>query len=175
MASIVAKSKGNKKYYYVVESQRVNGKPRIVSQVYLGTADKIAALVKDATAPVPLSATCKDYGLPGALWITAQRSGIVDALQSVWPQPRSGPSVAHYLLLAAIHRICEPGPKTEVADWYSHTVLHHLWGFPAERFTSQAFWDCFNSINVSQWDDQIERDDLSQAQSLLLGLWKQKE
>src|ERR1700684_2907704 len=127
MASIISKSKGDKKYYYVVESQRVNGKPRIVSQVYLGTADKIAALVKDQSAPIPLSATCKDFGLPGALWLAAERFGIVEALASMWPQPRSGPSVAHYLLLAAIHRICESGPKTEVADWYSRTVLHQLW------------------------------------------------
>jgi transposase len=175
MASIVAKSKGNKRYYYVVESQRVNGKPRVVSQVYLGTADKIAALVKDASAPVPLSATCKDFGLPAALWLAAQGSGIVDALQSLWPQPRSGPSVAHYLMLAAIHRICEPGPKTEVAEWYSRTVLHQLWGFPPERFTSQAFWDCFNEINVSHWDQVDSPDDLCRAQSLLLGLWKDRE
>ena len=30
MASLVAKKKGNKLYYYVVESARVDGKPRIV-------------------------------------------------------------------------------------------------------------------------------------------------
>jgi transposase len=176
MASIVAKSKGNKKYYYVVESQRVNGKPRIVSQVYLGAADKVAALVKEASAPVPLSATCKDFGLPGALWQAARHSGIFAALQTLWPQPRSGPSVAHYLLLAAIHRICDPGPKTEVAEWYSRTVLHHLWAFPSERFTSQAFWDCFDSINISQWDQHSDpADELNRAQSLLLGLWKHRE
>ena len=67
-------------------------------------------------------------------------------LQLLWPQPRSGPSPAHYLLLAAIHRICQPGPKTEVADWYGRTILHSLWGFPSERFTSQAFWDSFEQI-----------------------------
>ncbi len=47
MASIVAKKKANKLYYYVVESARVDGKPRIVHQAYLGTAEKVAALVKD--------------------------------------------------------------------------------------------------------------------------------
>src|SRR2546430_12777793 len=35
---------------------------------------------------------------------------------------RSGPSIAHYLLLAVIHRICQPGPKTEVAGWYRSTI-----------------------------------------------------
>jgi hypothetical protein len=33
------KKKANTIYYYVVESARVDGKPRIVHQTYLGTAD----------------------------------------------------------------------------------------------------------------------------------------
>jgi hypothetical protein len=112
MASLVAKKKGNKLYYYVVESARVDGKPRIVHQAYLGTAEKVAGLVKDRTAPVPLSATMCEFGLPGALWLAAQHTGVFSLIESLWPQPRSGPSPAHYLLLAAIHRICQPGPST---------------------------------------------------------------
>jgi hypothetical protein len=38
-------------------------------------------------------------------------------------------------LLAAIHRICDPGPKTEVRNWYEHTILASEWGFPSERFS----------------------------------------
>src|SRR5271169_6013662 len=143
MASLVAKKKGNKLYYYVVESARVDGQPRIVHQAYLGTAEKVAALVKDRTAPVPLSASSRDFGLPGALWLAARQTGLWDLFESLWPAPRSGPSPAHYLLLAAIHRICQPGPKTEVADWYRSTILHSAWPIPPERFTSQAFWDAF--------------------------------
>lgn len=91
---------------------------RIVQQ------NRVAALVKDRTVPVRLAATTSDFGLPAA------------------PKPRSGPSTAHYLLLAAIHRICQPGTKAEVPDWYRRSILHSLWGFPAGRFDSQAFWDC---------------------------------
>jgi len=172
MASLIAKKRANTLYYYVVESARVDGKPRIVHQTYLGTAERVAALIKDSTAPVPLSATSIAFGLPGALWLTAERSGAFAALTSLWPTPRSGPSTAHYLLLAAIHRICEPGPKTEVADWYRHSVLHSLWGFPPERFTSQAFWDCFDQIESAA---PTAADQLQQAQTRLLGAWKDKQ
>src|SRR5215471_21673787 len=133
MASLVAKKKGNQLYYYVVESARVDGQPRIVHQAYLGTADKVAALVKDRTSPVPLSAVSRDFGLPGALWLAAEQTGLWGVLETLWPAPRSGPSPARYLLLAAIHRICQPGPQTEVADWYRRTILHSLWGIPPER------------------------------------------
>src|SRR5206468_5639303 len=174
MASIIAKKKGNKLYYYVAESARVAGKPRIVGQTYLGSAERVAALLQGRTAPVPVEASAREFGLPGALWIAAQRSGVWDVLKSLWGPPESGPSTAHYLLLAAIHRICQPGPKTEVADWYRKTVLSSIWSFPPERFRSQDFWDCFDRIHVAT-DGSSEEDDLEQAQSALLGCWKDRQ
>lgn len=171
MASLISKKKGNKLYYYVVESARVDGQPRIVQQTYLGTAEKVAALLKDRTAPVPVSASRCEFGLPGALWLAAQRSGMWDLLRSLWPKPKSGPSPAHYLLLAAIHRICQPGPKTEVADWYRETILQTQWQFPPDRFSSQAFWDCFNQIQANGDSD----DELDEAQRRLVGVWKEKQ
>jgi transposase len=175
MASLIKKKKANTIYYYVVESARVDGKPRIVHQTYLGTADSVARLVQDRTAPVPLSATTVEFGLPGALWLAAERSGVFALLQSLWPKPRSGPSTAHYLLLAAIHRICQPGPKTEVADWYQDSILSSLWGFAPERFSSQAFWDCFDRIATGESLPSGKRDELEEAQLRLLGLWKEKQ
>jgi len=130
----------------------------------------VAALVKDRTAPIPLSATALDFGLSGSLWLAAQQSGLWDVLTALWPSPRSGPSTAHYLFLAAAHRICKPGPKTDVADWYDRSILHSLWGFPPERFTSQAFWDCFDAIQTTGEGDQLEL-----AQTQLLGVWNAKQ
>ena len=174
MAALISKKKGNKLYYYVVESARVEGKPRIVQQTYLGTADRLADLLKERTAPIPLSATTREFGLPGALWLAAQRSGVWDVLKAMWPVPRSGPSIAHYLLLAVIHRICQPGPKTEVADWYRSTILQPLWSFSPERFRSQDFWDAFDQIHVEA-DERGGADDLEEAQLRLLAVWKEKQ
>jgi transposase len=177
MASLVAKKKGNQLYYYLVESARVDGHPRIVHQAYLGSAEKVAALVKDRTSPVPVSAASREFGLPGALWLAAQKSGVWAVLEALWPAPRSGPSPAHYVLLAAIHRICQPGPKTEVADWYRRTILHSAWGIPPERFRSQDFWDVFEQILPQRLDDALasEEDPLDQAQLRLLDMWKEKQ
>ena len=176
MASLVKKKKGNRLYYYLVESARVDGRPRIVHQAYLGTAEKLAELIQDRTAPVPLSATLRDLGLPGALWLAAQHTGLWAVLESLWPTPRSGPGPAHYLLLAAIHRICAPGPKTEVSDWYNQTILASQWNFPAERFTSQAFWDAFEQILPEHRENTLSAEDpLDAAQLRLLGLWKERQ
>jgi hypothetical protein len=175
MASLVKKKKANTVHDYIVESARVDGKPRIVHRTFLGTAERVARLVQDRTAPVPLSATTVEFGLPGALWLAAEKSGVFALLQSLWAKPRTGPSPAHYLLLAAIHRICRPGPKTEVADWYRNSILASLWGFAPERFTSQAFWDCFDAIATGESLPAGKRDALDEAQLRLLGLWKEKQ
>lgn len=176
MPSLVAKKKGNKLYYYVVESARVEGQPRIVHQAYLGTAEKLAEMVRDRTAPIPLAAATREFGLPAALWSAAQQTGVWDLLAALWPAPRSGPSPAHYLLLAAIHRVCQPGPKTEVAEWYRKSILSALWDFSPERFTSQAFWDAFeNILPEEQQDLPWEQDPLEKAQLALLGVWKEKQ
>ncbi len=43
MTSIIGKKRGEATYYYLAESARVGGKPRIVSQEYLGTAQELDA------------------------------------------------------------------------------------------------------------------------------------
>lgn len=70
----------------------------------------------------------------------------------------------------------DPGPKTEVADWYQSTVLESLWRIPPERFTSQAFWDCFDQIQLSPIGSDVStKDELDRAQLGLLALWKDKQ
>ena len=64
MASLIKKKKANTIYYYVVESARVDGKPRIVHQTYLGTAESVARLVQDRSAPVPLAAARRTAASP---------------------------------------------------------------------------------------------------------------
>jgi len=171
MGTLIKKSKGKKRkpYWYYVESGRVDGEPRIVRQVYLGTAEKIVTQMENATRPRPLKATTLSWGLPGALWLAAQDSGMWDCLRAVWPAPTRGPGTAHYLLLAALHRVCAPGPKTTVAEWYAHSAMADQWGMAPSRFTSQAFWDAFDRIDQrSPFPD----DQISQAQLRLLRRWR---
>jgi transposase len=118
----------------------------------------------------------REFGLPAALWSVAQQTGVWNWLQSLWPAPRSGPSPAHYVLLAALHRVRQPGPKTEVTEWYRKSILSALWDFSAERFTSQAFGDAFEQILPEEQQDlPLEQDPLEKAQLALLGLWKEQQ
>jgi hypothetical protein len=50
VASVIGKRVGGKTYYYPATSARVDGKPRIVSQKYLGTAAEIEAAMDGAVS-----------------------------------------------------------------------------------------------------------------------------
>ena len=161
MASIIKKVKGGKPYYYIAVSKRVDGKPRIVQQTYLGSVDRILSVFNQKTAPEPVHAISLELGLPGGLWQAAQDSGARAALDAVWNPPRQGPALSHFLLLAAFHHVCNPDSNIEVAAWYERTVLRRLWDFPSDYFSSHAFWESFDSINVDPVPSpgQTETDD----------------
>src|SRR5216684_624824 len=59
MASLYPKKIGGKTYWYLREMARVGGKPKMVSERYLGTAADIAAAVEGAEAAV---APCSKAG-----------------------------------------------------------------------------------------------------------------
>ena len=74
MASIVGKRQGNQTYYYVVESARVDGKPRIVSQQYLGSAVEVMAKLAGSRAGEPVRSQHKSFGDVAATVDTFEKS-----------------------------------------------------------------------------------------------------
>jgi hypothetical protein len=62
MPSIVGKRQGGQTYYYLVESARVNGEPRIVPQQYLGPAAEMIAKLTGASAGEPVRSQHKRFG-----------------------------------------------------------------------------------------------------------------
>ena len=64
MSSIISKKFKGKTYYYVIESARVGGRPRIVSQRYLGKASDVEATLAAAQV-LPERTRHLGFGDPG--------------------------------------------------------------------------------------------------------------
>ncbi|MDW7760445.1 MAG: transposase, partial [Acidobacteriota bacterium] len=73
MASLIKKIKKGHAYYYAVESGRVDGKPRIVWQKYLGTLDAIIKRSEAARPAAPKEAVLFEAGGVAALLRITQR------------------------------------------------------------------------------------------------------
>jgi len=162
MASLIKKTIRGKTYYYARECRRVAGKPKIVWQKYLGRADDIiATLTQPNTPPATLAekAVITEFGAVVALYDVAQRLRLVAHIDRHVPARRGphGPSLGHYLLVAALNRCLDPRSKVQIATWYQRTALRRFLDFRPEQLTSQRFWDQMDRL-PPQAIVAIERD-----------------
>jgi hypothetical protein len=125
MPSIVGKKRGNQTYYYLVKSARVNGKPRIVQQQYLGSAEEVMTRLSGAPAGRPERTQHKKFGDLAAVWGILDRLGVAGAIDEVCGSRRSdaGASVGTYLALATLNRVVAPCSKLAFEQWWATTTL----------------------------------------------------
>ncbi|MEV4056379.1 transposase [Amycolatopsis sp. NPDC049688] len=115
---MVGKKIGGRTYYYLAESARVDGKPRVVTQRYLGTADEIARAVPGGE---PESATYRTYGDVAAVWATLSRLDFVARVDDV---VRAKPPLGLTLAVAVLHRATAPG--TPIGAWWETSAAADL-------------------------------------------------
>jgi transposase len=159
MVSIVKKMIRGKPYYYARECRRVDGKPKIVWQKYLGKAEDLVAAVTQPQPPTVVSTVVTQFGALAALFDLAQRLRLVEYIDRHVPPGRgpAGPSVGSYLLVATLNRIVEPRSKAQIAPWFEGTILRRLLDFRPEQLTSQRFWDQMDRVSA-ETIVAIERD-----------------
>lgn len=157
MATITKKIKKGRAYYYAVESARVEGKPRIVWQKYLGTLDAIVQRADQARPARPKETVIFEAGGVAALLRIAERLKVMEVINRAVPKREQGPTVGHYMLLAAINRALAPTSKAGIGEWYEDTVLKRLWRFSAAAFSSQRFWDHMDLISEPALEEIQDR------------------
>jgi len=160
MPSIVGKRRGKQTYYYLVESARVDGKPRIVSQEYLGTAEEVTARLQGSAAGEPDRTQHKKFGDVAAVWGMCQQLQVADIIDEVVGERRSdaAASVGTYLTLATINRIVDPCSKRAFATWWETTAGPRLVRprLPAGATDHRRFWDAMDTVTEPQLEE-IER------------------
>lgn len=151
MASLVKKIIRGKPYYYARECKRIDGKPKIVWQKYLGRADDIIAALTTgpaaASPPQPREALVADFGAVVALYDVATRLRLVEFIDRHVRKGRGGLSVGTYLLVAALNRCVAPCSKAGIAEWFQSTALRRLIPIETRQLSSQRFWDNMDRVS----------------------------
>lgn len=145
MATLQRKRSHGQTYWYVVESRRVNGKPRPKVLAYLGKpADLLRRLQERAGA---LELRSVSHGAVAALARVADELGVVGLLDAALPKRRrDGLSVGQSLLLIALNRACGPTSKRGWARWARGTSVGSLLGIEVSRLDAQHFWDQMDQV-----------------------------
>lgn len=142
MASITPKIVNGHRYYYARISKRVDGKPKIVQTIYLGTVDKIIKNAQDDDQIPQAKEVCiAELGATAALFDVANRLQLVQIIDSHVAKRQQGPTVGQYMLTAAINRAAQPTSKAALAEWFENTIGPRLMAIKPKQLTSQAFWN----------------------------------
>ena len=152
MPSIVGKKRGKQTYYYLVESARVDGKPRIVSQQYLGSAAEVMARLSAAPAGSPERSQHKKFGDLAAVWGMLKRMRVVEAIDEVCGPRRADAavSVGTYVALATLNRIVAPCSKLAFADWWASTAGPRFTKLPPAAMDHRRFWDALDTLDSAR-------------------------
>jgi transposase len=133
-------------YWSIVESRRVNGKPRPVILEYLGTAENLLKRLQDG---VPKKVRTYSHGSVAVMLSIAEELKIVETInRHLQFRPfRDGFTVGGSLLLAAIGRICQPTSKRNWYEgWARNTSLSYLLRMSLNGLDSQHFWDQMHAL-----------------------------
>jgi len=149
MASIVGKKISGKTYYYLVESARVDGRPRIVSQQYLGPADEVTARLAGSGPGEPERSRHLAFGDLAAVWGMLERLGYAGIVDEVTGGRRSDAAagVGTYLALACANRVASPRSKLAFAGWWSATAGARVTGVPWAALDHRRFWDAMDAVD----------------------------
>ena len=128
-------------YWSIVESRRVNGKPRPVILEYIGTPESLLnRLQKTGEQKIKTYS----HGLVATFLDIAHEFNISQIINKYVDkkQIRNNLTVGDSILLAAIGRIGKPTSKKGWYEgWAKHTSLSYLLRQSLVKIDSQHFWD----------------------------------
>ena len=130
----------------------MGGKPRIVSQRYLGSADEIAERLSKTGPGEPDRSKHLAFGDVAAVWAILERLDVVDIVNDVVGVRRADAkaSVGTYIALATLNRVVAPCSKLAFSSWWSTTAGDRLVKLPLAALDHRRFWDAMDDIGPSQ-------------------------
>ncbi len=119
MAHFHIKKKKGRPYLYVREIARVDGKPKVISQIYIGSPDKVAKLAGGQKQDLD-KLKVEEFG---ALWLARQIDEDIDLcgiIDDTIPKAdrEKGPSVGEYFLYGVWNIMVDAVSNNKLSQWY---------------------------------------------------------
>jgi transposase len=158
MPHIHKKIKKVRPYYYIREIARVDGKPKVVKQIYLGSIDRLRELVaekKEGFAKI----SAQEFGALRLANLIEQEVGLASIIDSVISKAdrEKGPSIGEYFLYAVFNRMIDACSKRALPDWYRATAIQYIRPVDIEALTSKRYW--------AKWE-RVKQKDIEKIASL---------
>lgn len=154
---------------------RLGGKPKVISQIYLGSPER----VRDLARGEPQAERTLQVQEFGALWLAQHMdqdvdlAGIIDAVINRGAR-ETAPTVGEYFWYAVLNRTVEPRSKRALPDWYRRTAICEIRSVDVDALTSERYWEKWERVSeakleeiVRKFFEKIREIDLHQADCML--------
>ena len=156
MHIISVKSRG-KTYYYARKTERVNGKPKVVWSLPLGTAEDIVKVYQKRYLTA-LKFQTFDFGKVAALYSIANELDFFNIIDTIiGKKDIGGLTASQYLFLIIAGRAHGPISKIETGRWFHQTFLEINWT-PEHSLSCQNFLNHMDYLTVDvicQIEDEL--------------------
>lgn len=158
MAHIHKKMKNGRPCYYVREMARVDGKPKVVNQVYLGSPERIMQMATGGLGG-PIRIAAQEFG---ALWLAnliEHDIGLVSIIDSVLPRKHieKGPTIGEYFLYSVFNHMIDSCSKSSLGEWYRGTAIQSIRPVDIEALNSQRFWEKWDRVKTKDIEEIASR------------------
>lgn len=165
MAHFHVKKKKGRPYLYVREIARVDGKPKVVSQIYLGSPERVASLASGTEKDI-VKIKVEEFG---ALWLAQQMDkdiGLANIIDAIVPRAarETGPTIGEYFLYCVWNRMIEAVSKNRLSQWYDRTAVQQIRPVDLNELTSQRYWE--------KWDRVSEKALQEITQTFFQRIWQ---
>jgi transposase len=165
MAHFHVKKKKGRPYLYVREIARVDGKPKVISQIYLGSPERVAGLAS-GTEKGPVKIKVEEFG---ALWLAQQMDQDIELaaiIDHIVPRAsrETGPTIGEYFLYCVWNRMIEAVSKNRLLQWYGRSAIQQIRPVDIGELTSQRYWE--------KWDRVGEKDLQAITQRFFQRIWQ---
>ena len=151
MAHIHKKMKKGRPYYYVRETARVNGKPKVVNQVYLGSPERIMEMAAGQQEPIK-KLQVQEYGSLMVANLIEEEIGFAEIVNEVIgsSKDQKGPSVGEYFLYAILNRMIDARSKRALPEWYKTTAVQNIRPVKVDDLSSRHYWRAWENVSEQQ-------------------------
>lgn len=154
MAHFHVKRKNGRPYLYVREIARVNGKPKVVNQVYIGSPDRVASLAEGGGETPVKQLRVEEFGSLWAANLMDQGVDLVSIIDELLPAAKNerGPTVGEYFLYCVLNRMIESKSKRALSDWYAKTAIQQIRPVDIRELNSQRYWEKWDRVDEKALD-----------------------
>ena len=143
MPFLVWKTIGGKKRLVMRWNRRINGKPKVIKEIYIGSMENLARIIEKPLDVV--DAYSLDFGMTASILMMEKRIGVKDIVDEVMGHRDSGLSPGDYVLIFIMNRLSDPRSKNLIHEWmvndYASTIFHSV--------TAQGFWNMMDRFSES--------------------------